>query len=192
MHTDLVHTDLMRPDLMRTVLICCSDARFSDRTDGRSPPPAYRAEERQSVAMGAFVWLLQWPIRAVILLIVAWLPLGVEVESFGIGLLAAVVIGLLGSLLTFPLRVLFSIPWMLTSLGGLVTPVSWLFNWLITVILFGLAAWLIPGFRLRHGLISAVLGAVAYALLSTVTLRLLGLEVDFTRVSALAAGLPRA
>lgn len=179
--------DLIRANLMRV-----NPVAQSDRADGRSPPPAYRAKELQSVAMGAFVWLLQWPIRAVILLIVAWLPLGVEVESFGIGLLAAVVIGLLGSLLTFPLRLLFSIPWMLTSLGGLVAPVSWLFNWLITVILFGLAAWLIPGFRLRQGLISAVMGAVAYAVLSTVTLRLLGLEVDFTRVSALAAGLPHA
>lgn len=140
--------------------------------------------------MGALVWLLQWPIRALILLIVAWLPLGVEVENFGIGLLAAVVIGLLGSLLIFPLKALFALPWLITSFGGLLTPISWLFNWLITVILFGLAAWLIPGFRLRNGLISAVLGAVVYAVLSTLVLRLLGLDVDFTRASAVVSGLP--
>ena len=73
--------------------------------------------------MGALVWLLQWPIRALILLIVAWLPLGVEVENFGIGLLAAVVIGLLGSLLIFPLRALFALPWLITSFGGLLTPI---------------------------------------------------------------------
>ncbi|MCX5966232.1 MAG: phage holin family protein [Cyanobacteria bacterium] len=140
--------------------------------------------------MGALIWLLQWPIRAAILLFVAWLPLGVEVENFGIGLLAAVVIGLLGSLLIFPLKALFALPWLITSLGGLVTPISWLFNWLITVILFGLAAWLIPGFRLRNGLITAVLGAVAYAVISTVVLRLIHLDVDFTRASALVSGLP--
>ncbi len=135
--------------------------------------------------MGSLVWLLQWPIRALVLLIVAWLPLGVEIESFPIALLAAVVIGLLGTLLIIPLKAVLALPWAVASLGGLISPVTLLFNWLITVILFGLAAWLIQGFRLRRGLLSAVLGAVVYAVLSTVILRLLGLDVDFTRVSAL-------
>ncbi|MCU0528899.1 MAG: phage holin family protein [Cyanobium sp. Prado107] len=138
--------------------------------------------------MGSLVWLLQWPIRAVVLLIVAWLPLGVELESFPIALLAAVVIGLLGTLLLWPLRLLLGPLWAVTSLGGLISPVSLLFNWLITVILFGLAAWLIQGFRLRRGLLSAALGAVVYTVLSTVILRMLGLDVDFTRASALMAG----
>jgi putative membrane protein len=135
--------------------------------------------------MGSLVWLLQWPIRALVLLIVAWLPLGVEIESFPIALLAAVVIGLLGTLLIWPLKLLLGPVWAVTSLGGVISPVSLLFNWLITVILFGLAAWLIQGFRLRQGLLSAVLGAVVYAVLSAVILRMLGLDVDFTRVSAL-------
>jgi putative membrane protein len=142
--------------------------------------------------MGSFVWLLQWPIRALVLLIVAWLPLGVEVDNFGIALLAALVIGLLGTLLILPLKALLALPWAVTSLGGLITPISWLFNWAITVILFGLAAWLIQGFRLRQGITSAVLGAVVYAVLSTVILRILGLEVDFTRASALLQALPAA
>lgn len=142
--------------------------------------------------MGSLVWLLQWPIRALVLLLVAWLPLGVEVDNFGIGLLAAVVIGLLGTLLVLPLKALFALPWAISSLGGLLAPVSWVFNWAITVILFGMAAWLIQGFRLRYGLISALLGAVAYAVISTVVLRLLGLEVDFTRAAALLGGMPRA
>jgi len=138
--------------------------------------------------MGSLVWLLQWPIRAVVLLVVALLPLGVEVDSFPIALLAAVVIGLLGTLLMWPLKLLLGPVWAVTSLGGLISPVSLLFNWLITVILFGLAAWLIQGFRLRRGLLSAALGAVVYAVLSTFLLRLLGLDVDFTRASALMAG----
>jgi putative membrane protein len=138
--------------------------------------------------MGSLVWLLQWPIRAIILLIVAWLPLGVEVDSFGIALLAAVVIGLLGTLLIWPLKALMALPWAITSLGGIITPISWLYNWAITVILFGLAAWLIQGFRLKQGLLSAVLGAVVYAVLSAVILRLVGLDVDFTRVSAVMSG----
>ena len=93
--------------------------------------------------MGALLWLLQWPIRAVILLVVAWLPLGVEIENFGIGLLAAVVIGLLGTLLVWPLKLLLAPIWAITSLGGLIGPISLLFNWLISIVLFGLAAWLI-------------------------------------------------
>ena len=140
--------------------------------------------------MGSLLWLLQWPIRALVLLLVAWLPLGVELENFPTALLAAVVIGLLGTLLIWPLKLLLAVPWVVTSLGGLLAPVSWLYNWLITVILFGLAAWFVPGFRLRHGLFSAVLGAVVYALVSAFVLHRLGLEVPLTRVGALpGAGL---
>lgn len=142
--------------------------------------------------MGSLVWLLQWPIRAIVLLIVAWLPLGVEVDGFGVALLSAVVIGLLGTLLIWPLKLLLGPVWAVTSLGGLISPVSLLFNWAITVILFGLAAWLIQGFRLKRGILSAVLGAVVYAVLSAVILRILGLDIDFTRASAVLSALPLA
>jgi putative membrane protein len=140
--------------------------------------------------MGSLVWLLQWPIRALVLLIVAWLPLGVEVSNFPVALLSAVVIGLLGTLLIWPLKVVLGPIWAVTSLGGLISPVSLLFNWVITVILFGLAAWLIQGFRLKNGVVSAILGGIVYAVLSTVFLRILGLDVDFTRASALMSALP--
>lgn len=135
--------------------------------------------------MGAFLWLLQWPIRAVILLIVAWLPLGVEMESFPIALLSAVVIGLLGTLLVIPLKLVLGPIWAVTTLFGLI-PLSWLFDWLISIVLFGVAAWLIQGFRLTNGLISAILGALAYSVISTLVLRtLLHLDVPFTRAMAL-------
>lgn len=138
--------------------------------------------------MGALVWLLQWPIRALVLLIVAALPLGVEMASFGTALLSAVVIGLLGTLLVFPLRLLLGPVWAVTSLGGLISPVSLLFNWLITVVLFALAAWLIQGFKLRNGLVSAILGALVYSILSALILRVLGLDVAFTRAAELVSG----
>jgi putative membrane protein len=142
--------------------------------------------------MGSFVWVLQWPIRALVLLLVAWLPLGVEVDSFPVALLSAVVIGLLGTLLILPLKALLALPWAVASFGGLLTPITGLFNWVITVILFGLAAWLIKGFRLKNGVLSAVLGAVVYAVISTVLLRILGLDVDMTRASVLMSGPPLA
>ncbi len=138
--------------------------------------------------MGSLLWLLQWPIRALILLLVAWLPLGVEMESFPVALLSAIVIGLLGTLLILPLKVVLAPIWAITSLGGLISPISLLFNWLITIILFGLSAWLIPGFRLKNGLVSAILGALVYSVLSAVVLRMLGLEVPLTRAMALVTG----
>ena len=133
----------------------------------------------------SLVWLLQWPIRALILLLVSRLPLGVEMASFPIALVSAVVIGLLGTLLIWPLKFILAPIWAITSLGGLISPVSFLFNWLITIILFGLAAWVIQGFRLRNGLMSAVLGGLVYSVLSTIVLQLLGLDVPLTRAMAM-------
>ena len=140
--------------------------------------------------VGSLLWLLQWPLRAVVLLLVARLPLGVEMANFQVALLSAVVIGLLGTLLMWPLKLILGPFWAISSLGGLISPVSFLFEWLIAIILFGLAAWLIQGFRLRNGLVSAVLGALAYSLISYFALRALGLEVPLTRAMALITGLP--
>ena len=138
--------------------------------------------------MGTLGWLLQWPIRALVLLVVAALPLGVELAGFGTALWAAVLIGLLGTLLILPLKVVLGPVWVITSLGGLIAPVSFLFNWIISVILFGLAAWLIQGFRLKNGLTSAICGAVVYSVISAVVLRALGLaDVDFTRAALIGS-----
>jgi putative membrane protein len=139
--------------------------------------------------MGPFAWLLQWPIRALILLLVARLPVGVEMASFTVALVSAIVIALLGTLLVFPLKLLLGPVWFITSFGGLISPVSFLFNWLITAVLFGLAAWLIEGFRLRNGLVSAILGSLVYSILSSVVLRWFGLEVPLTRAMGAATGL---
>ncbi len=120
-------------------------------------------------------WLAQWPIRAAVLVFVTWLPLGVELDGFLPALQAAALIGLLGMLLTLPLQALLALPWAIASLGGLIFPVTWLFNWLIYVVLFALAALLLPAFRLRFGLVSALVGAVIYSLLSALILRAFGL-----------------
>ena len=52
------------------------------------------------------------------------------------------------------------------------------------MILFSLVAALLDGFRLKNGLSSAVLGAAAYGVLSTVFIRLLGLgDVELIRAA---------
>ena len=52
--------------------------------------------------MGLLGWLLQWPVRALVLLLVAVMPLGVELSSFQAALTSTLVIGLLGTLLVLP------------------------------------------------------------------------------------------
>ena len=138
---------------------------------------------------GLLVSLLQWPIRAIILLLIAQVPfLGIEMASFPIALVSAVVIGLLGVILTWPLKFILGPAWAITTLGGLI-PIGWLFDCLITNILFGLAAWLIHGFRLRNGLTSAALGALVYSVLCYFILNAIpGLNVTLTGAAALFTG----
>ena len=134
--------------------------------------------------MGPLGWLLQWPVRAIVLLVVGALPLGVELADFGTALWSAVLIGLLGTVLILPMKVMLGLPWAVASLGGLIAPVSWLFDWLITVILFALASRMIQGFTLKNGLLSAISGAVAYGVISAFAINALGLaDVDFTRAA---------
>ncbi|WP_411872752.1 phage holin family protein [Vulcanococcus limneticus] len=130
----------------------------------------------------SLVWLLQWPVRAAILLLITRLPIGVEMVNFPIALVSALVISLAGTLLVWPLRLILSPLRMVTTLGGLI-PVGFLFEWLISILLFGFTAWLIQGFRLRNGLFSAALGALAYSVLCFIALRFLGLEVPLLRGS---------
>jgi putative membrane protein len=130
----------------------------------------------------SLVWLLQWPVRAAILLLITRLPIGVEMVNFPIALVSALVISLAGPLLVWPLRLILSPLRMVTTIGGLL-PVGFLFEWLISILLFGFTAWLIQGFRLRNGLFSAALGALAYSVLCFIAMRSLGLEVPLLRGS---------
>ena len=130
----------------------------------------------------SLAWLLQWPVRAAILLLITRLPIGVEMVNFPIALVSALVISLAGTLLVWPLRLILSPLRMVTTIGGLL-PVGFLFEWLISILLFGFTAWLIQGFRLRNSLFSAALGALAYSVLCFIALRSLGLEVPLLRGS---------
>ena len=130
----------------------------------------------------SLVWLLQWPVRAAILLLITRLPIGVEMVSFPIALVSALVISLAGTLLIWPLRLILAPLKIVTTLGGLI-PVGFLFEWLISILLFGFTAWLIQGFRLRNGLVSAALGSLSYSMISFFVLRALGLEVPLLRAA---------
>ncbi len=128
----------------------------------------------------SLAWMLQWPVRALILILVSRMPLGVEMISFKIALVSSLVIAFLGTLLVWPLRLLLAPLRMVTTLGGLL-PVGFLFEWVISAILFAATAWLIQGFKLRYGLASVFLGALVYSIISFIVLKLLGLEVPLLR-----------
>ncbi|MEL4897805.1 phage holin family protein [Crocosphaera sp. Alani8] len=95
--------------------------------------------------------LISLLITAISLLIIAQLPIGVEVDNFGKAIVAAIVFGILNALVK-PVLVFFSIPLTILTLG--------LFLLVVNAIVFGLAAALVRGFRLRYGFWSALFGSM--------------------------------
>ena len=98
--------------------------------------------------------LLRWLLLACALLLVAHLYQGVEVKSFGAAMLAALVLGLLNSLLR-PILVLLTLPVTLLTLG--------LFLFVINALMFWAAANILDGFAVA-GFGAALIGSVLYSL----------------------------
>jgi putative membrane protein len=98
-------------------------------------------------------------VLAVSLWIVSLLPTGVEVDSPVKALLGGAIIGACyGFLNLFP-QWLGSLAFWL-SLG--IIPL------IISIVIFGLAAWLVEGFRLKWGIMSAILGAIALTFVNSI------------------------
>lgn len=109
--------------------------------------------------------LLTWLATTASLLIVSSLPLGVEIDSFQKALLSAAVFGVLNAFLT-PILQILSLPITILTLG--------LFALIVNAIVFGLAAWLVHGFRLRWGIWSALLGSIALSIINSIILQIAG------------------
>lgn len=89
------------------------------------------------------------------LIIVSKIPfLGVEIDSFNKALIAGIVFGILNAIGSF------LIPPIPITLG--------LVSFIINVIVFGLSAKLVEGFRLRYGVWSAILGAIFMAIVLSI------------------------
>ncbi|TAD78880.1 MAG: phage holin family protein [Oscillatoriales cyanobacterium] len=101
---------------------------------------------------------------AVGLMILSYLPLGVEVDSPWKALAAGIVLGLLqGTARLVPGWA--TLPFKVLTLG--------LFSLIVSTILFGLAAWLVEGFRLKNGIWSALLGAIFIGIFQSIVLGVL-------------------
>ena len=98
--------------------------------------------------------IVRWLLLAAALLLVAYLYGGVQVLSFGSAMLAAMVLGLLNTLLR-PLLVLLTLPVTLITLG--------LFLFVINALLFWAAATLLSGFNVA-GFGAALIGSLLYSL----------------------------
>lgn len=104
-------------------------------------------------------FIVTWLITTIALVIITFLPTGVESDSFGKTAITALVFGVLNGIVGIiaGLPVLGGLVWLVT-LGGL----------LLNLILFGLSAKLVEGFRLRWGIWSAIIGAFLLSVITSV------------------------
>ncbi|MBW4686741.1 MAG: phage holin family protein [Komarekiella atlantica HA4396-MV6] len=108
--------------------------------------------------------IITWLVTAISFLIISKLPIGVEIDNFGKALITAAVFGILNALL-LPALTLFTFPFIILTLS--------LFFFVLNSIIFGISAALVPGFRLRYGFWSALLGSLALAIINSILLRLI-------------------
>ena len=110
---------------------------------------------------GAFLipLIVTWIITTIALVIITFLPTGVESDSFGKTAVTALVFGVLNGVVGViaGLPVLGGVLWLVT-LGGL----------LLNLILFFLSAKLVEGFRLRWGIWSAIIGAFLLSMITSI------------------------
>lgn len=100
--------------------------------------------------------ILVWILNAIALLIVAYLVPGINVASFGSALVAALVLGLLNTLVR-PVLVLLTLPITIVTLG--------LFLLVLNALVFWFAGTILSGFHV-DGFWWAMLGAAVYSLVS--------------------------
>nr|WP_315245253.1 phage holin family protein [uncultured Albidiferax sp.] len=102
--------------------------------------------------------LFKWLLSAAALLLVAHLYSGVQVQSFTTALIAALVIGLLNTVLR-PVLVVLTLPVTVLTLG--------LFLFVVNALMFWSASGLLAGFHVT-GFAAALIGSLLYSALGIV------------------------
>jgi putative membrane protein len=102
--------------------------------------------------------LLHLLLTAGALLLIATVIPGIHVGNWGVALVAALVFGLVNLLLK-PILSILTLPVTFLSFG--------LFSFVLNAILFGLTAWLVPGFEV-HGFFAALFGSLALGFLMSI------------------------
>ncbi len=109
-------------------------------------------------------FLITVVVIAISLLIISKLPTGVEISSPIKALIAGAIIGAFDGLYHLIPGWLRAIPAVLSL--GLIPLIG-------NIIIFGLAAWLVEGFRLKWGIGSAILGAIALSIVNFILFSIL-------------------
>jgi putative membrane protein len=107
-------------------------------------------------------FILTWIVTTITFIILTQLPTGIEADDFGKAGIAALIFGVLNALTG----------WLLNS--TLLNILSLGLVFLIgNTILFGISAFLVKGFRLRWGIMSAVIGALSVAVINGILFKIL-------------------
>lgn len=106
-------------------------------------------------------FIIVWVVMTITFVILTQLPLGIEADDFGKTAIAALLFGFLHGLTDWLIK---------NPVLNFIT--VGLFFLIGNTILFALTAYLVKGFRLRWGVVSAVIGglcaSIIYSILSTV------------------------
>jgi len=106
--------------------------------------------------------VITWIVTTISFIILTKLPTGIEADDFGKAGLAAFVFGLLNGLTS----------WLLNSTILNVLSLGLVFL-IGNTILFGLAALLVKGFRLKWGIMSALIGAFGVTIINSILFKIL-------------------
>jgi putative membrane protein len=100
--------------------------------------------------------LVNWFVSAISIWLVGQMIRGVEVESFGTALIAAIAIALVNATVGW-LLTLLTLPITILTLG--------LFLLVINAVLLKISTWFVPGFSV-HGFLPALVGSMVLSLLT--------------------------
>ncbi|MEM7556937.1 MAG: phage holin family protein [Cyanobacteria bacterium P01_A01_bin.84] len=120
--------------------------------------------------MNLITLLIAWLVTALSFYIISKLPIGVEIDTPQQTFICAAVLGIVTALVKPILKFVFIIPNTLTF-----NLFPELFTFAIAVICFGIAAYVVQGFRLRFGIFSAIFGALALSFVSNLIYAILPL-----------------
>ena len=120
------------------------------------------AQAAPTAMLGGMKILVKWLLCAAALLGVAYVYSGVQVQSFGSAMIAALVIGLLNTIIR-PILVVLTLPVTIVTVGQFLLVVNGLMFWM--------ASGLLGGFHVA-GFWAAMLGALIYSVLGLLIDRL--------------------
>jgi putative membrane protein len=111
------------------------------------------------------IYIIQIVVTSLVLLLMAKMVDGVEIESWGSALFAAVILGLVNAVIK-PLMVILTIPLTMITLG--------LFLIVINALMLQLMAAMAPGVKVS-GFGPALMGAIVLAILNLLTMGIFGM-----------------